>query len=216
MIRQIQKRLKMSEGISKNYLVAALISVLILSAIINYAISSMVIETGPQGEEGERGLTGPTGPEGPEGDKGDRGSTGTQGPQGSTGARGLTGITGSQGLRGATGSQGAQGPRGYTGPKGDTGEPGGVDADVTGLLTSEYHDIWGTDYHVVEGIIINFGTEYAYYVTVTVTWHNYGGGTHIEPAVSIGSLRGHQIYEFSQTFYFEGGYDYLTCDIDWS
>ena len=173
-------------------------------------------EEGPQGEQGEQGEQGIQGP------RGERGITGTGGPQGlkgdtgATGARGLTGSTGPQGLRGATGSQGAQGPRGYTGATGATGSPGGVEADVTGLLISEYHDIWGTDYHVVEGMIINFGTEYAFNVYVTVTWHNYGGGTHTEYAVPIGGLQGHQIYEFSYTFYFEGGYDYTTHEITWS
>ena len=72
----------MAEGISKNYLIASLISVLILSAIVNYGISNMIIKPGPQGE------------------------TGPQGEQG------IQGIPGEQGLQGIQGSQGLQGPAG--------------------------------------------------------------------------------------------------------
>lgn len=180
----------MSEGISKNYLAASLISVLIISAIVNYGISSMVIKTGPQGEKGDTGL------------------------QGLKGERGPTGATGAIGSKGTTG---ATGPRGLTGPKGDKGEPGGVEADITALLYSTFNNVWGgTDYHVVEGLMINFGTEYAYSVTVTCTWGNYGGGTHTEPGVVIGTFRGHEIYDFSHRFYFEGDYDYWELEITWN
>ncbi len=206
----------------KTVVIAILCSIILSTAIVMTVPQVQEAMIGDTGEEGPQGEQGEQGEQGIQGIRGERGITGDQGPQGlkgdtgATGARGLTGSTGSQGLRGATGSQGAQGPRGYTGPKGDKGDPGGVTADVTGLLTSEYHDVWGMDYHVVEGMIINFGTDYAYSVTVKVTWHNYGGGTHTEPAVPIGALRGHQMYDFSYTFYFEGGFDYLTYEITWS
>lgn len=204
----------MTVGLSKNNLVVGLISVLILSAIVNYGISSTVIETGPEGPQGEQGEIGPqgqtgsTGSRGPQGEKGDRGLIGPVGPAGPKGDKGNTGLTGAQGI---------QGPRGYTGAKGDKGEPGGVEADITALLHSEFYNVWGgTDYHIVEGLMINFGTDYAYSVTIVITWGIYGGGTYIGPAVTIGGLNGHQIYEFSHTFYFEGGYDYLTYEITWS
>ncbi|MCW3990901.1 MAG: collagen-like protein [Candidatus Bathyarchaeota archaeon] len=85
----------MSQGVSKNYLIASLITVLILSLILNYSILTTFIKTGPEGETGdmgpqgemgligstgetgERGLIGPVGPEGSKGDKGDRGPTGS-------------------------------------------------------------------------------------------------------------------------------------------
>lgn len=203
----------MSEGISKNYLAAGLISVLIISAIVNYGISTTVLKTGPEGPQGEQGEMGPQGQMGPTGLQGETGDTGPQGPEGDGGPVGPEGPKGDEGNTGPTGPQGSQGARG---PRGYKGEPGGVEADVTALLHSEYYDIWGTDYHVVEGMMINFGTEFAYSVTVKFTWGNYGGGTHTEPAIVIGTLSGHTIYEFSHTFYFEGGYDYLTYEITWS
>jgi len=133
------------------------------------------------------------------GPKGDKGDTGPQGPQGETGPQGLQGETGPQG------------------PKGDKGDPGRVTPDITASLTSTYTDVWlGTDYHDVKGLIINFGSSSAYSVTITITWHITGGGEHTEPADTIGTLSGHRIYEYSKRFYFEGGYDYITWEINWS
>ena len=128
--------------------------------------------------------------------------------------KGEKGDTGPQGLQGETGSQG---PQGIQGPKGDKGDPGGVTPDVTASLTSTYTDVWlGTDYHDVEGLLINFGSDPAYSVTITITWHITGGGEHTEPADLIGTLSGHRIYEYSKRYYFEGGYDYITWEITWS
>ena len=58
----------MAQKISKNDLVIALISVLLLSVIINYSISSTVIKTGPEGPQGKQGKIGPVGIEGPKGE----------------------------------------------------------------------------------------------------------------------------------------------------
>jgi len=142
---------------------------------------------------------------------------GLQGLQGPKGDRGDTGLQGSAGPQGIQGTQGLQGP---TGPKGDTGPPGppgGVEPDVTASLTSTYTDVpFGTDYHDVKGLVINFGSSSAYNVTIKITWHITGGGEHTEPADSIGTLFGHQIYEYSKRYYFEGGYDYITWEITWS
>ncbi|MCK4474227.1 collagen-like protein [Candidatus Bathyarchaeota archaeon] len=136
---------------------------------------------------------------------------GPQGPQGVKGDTGLKGGTGNTGPQGETGSQGIQGP------KGDKGDPGGVTPDVTASLTSTYTDVWGgTDTHKVEGLVINFGSDPAYSVTITITWHITAGGSHTEPADSIGTLSGHKIYEYSKTYYFEGSYDYFTLEITWS
>ena len=98
---------------------------------------------------------------------------------------------------------------------------GGVEPDVTASLTSSYTGVsLGTDYHDVEGLVINFGNNPAYSVTVTITWHITGWHKscieHTEPAVSIGTLSGHGIYEFSKRFYFEDSYDYITWEITWS
>jgi len=76
--------------------------------------------------------------------------------------------------------------------------------------------ILGTDYHDVTGLVINFGSDPAYSVTITITWHITAGGEHTEPAHLIGTFRGHEIYEYSKRFYFEGGYDYITWEINWS
>ena len=161
------KRDKLTEGVSKNTLMVALISILILSVAINYAISSSVLKTGSQGEIGD---TGEQGAKGDIGLTGAKGSTGSKGDIGSTGAKGATGSKGDRGYTGATGAKGS---------KGDQGEPGGVEPYVSALLDSEYYGVWGTDYHVVEGFLVNFGSSYAQSVTVKITWHNYGGGSHI-------------------------------------
>ena len=118
---------------------------------------------------------------------------------------------------GPQGPQGPQGEQGLAGPKGDKGEPGAVEPDVTASLKSTYTDVWlGTDYHDVEGLLVNFGSDPAYSVTITITWHTTGGGIHTEPADSIGSLSEHEIYEYSKRYHFEGGYDYITWEITWS
>ena len=176
-----------SVGISKTAFAAGLIAVLLVSLILGYAISSMVIKTGPQG---------------PKGDKGDTGPQGIQGLQGPQGERGI---------------QGLQGPQGATGPQGPQGPPGGVEPDVTASLSSTYTNVLlGTDYHDVKGYLINFGSAPAYSVTITITWHLTGGGQFTGPADSIGTLSGHQIYEYSKRYYFEGGFDYITLEITWS
>lgn len=131
-----------------------------------------------------------------QGPKGDKGDTGQQGPQG---------------------EQGPQGLQGPVGPKGDKGDPGGVEPYITASLTSSYTNVLiGTDYHDVEGLVINFGSNPAYGVTITITWHITGGGEHTEPADSIGTLSEYQIYRYSKRFYFEGSYDYITLEIAWS
>jgi len=117
---------------------------------------------------------------------------------------------------GPQGPQGIQGTQGIQGPKGDKGDPGGVTPDVTASLTATYTDIWGgTDYHDVKGYLINFGSSPAYNVKITITWHIIGGGEHTEPVDLIGTLNGHQIYEYSKRYYFEGSYDYITWEITW-
>ena len=129
----------------------------------------------------------------------------------------VLGLKGEKGDKGDTGSQGEQGPQGPQGIQGEKGDPGGVEADVTASLTSTYTDVWnGTDYHDVEGLMINFGTETAYSVSITITWHTIGGGEHTEPADPIGSLIGHEIYDYSKRYYIEGSFDYITWEITWT
>ena len=174
-------------GISQRAFAAGLIAVLVASVLLSYAISSTIIKTGPQG------------PQGPQGE---------QGPQG---------IAGPQGIQGDKGDKGDKGDTGATGPQGPQGEPGGVEPYVSASLTSRYTDVWlGTDYHDVEGLMINFGSDPAYSVTITITWHETGGGYHTEPPHSIGVFSGHEIYEYSRRYYFEGSYDYITWEITWS
>ena len=62
--------------------------------------------------------------------------------------------------------------------------------------------------------MINFGSDPAY--SVTITRHETGGGYHTEPPHFIGVLSGHEIYEYSKRYYFEGSYDYITWEITWS
>lgn len=95
----------MSEGLSKNTFVIGLIAILILSAIINYGISSMIIKQGPQGEPGPQG---------------------EQGIQGVSGEQGTQGIQGPQGIQGEPGES-IVGPIGPQGVKGDPGEDGEVE-----------------------------------------------------------------------------------------
>ena len=131
--------------------------------------------------------------------------------------KGEKGDTGPQGERGETGETGLQGIQGEKGDKGEKGDPGGVVPDVTASLTSTYTDIWlGTDYHDVEGLMINFGSDPAYSVTITITWHTTGGGEHTEPADPLGTFSGHRIYEYSKRYYIEGSFDYITWEINWS
>ena len=177
-------------GISKGAFAISLIAVLLTSVLLSYGVSSLVVKVGPEGIQGVKG------------DKGDTGATGPQGIQGDTGTTGLRGSQGEQGL------QGIQGP---------TGPVGGVEADVTASLTSTYTDVWlGTDTHDVEGLMINFGTETAYSVSITITWHTIGGGEHTEPADSLGNLYGHEIYPYSKRYFIEGSFDYITLEITWS
>jgi len=177
----------MSTGISKTTF-----SVGIIVAILAAAFVSTIIATqfGLRGPKGEKGDTGPQGPAGPQG---------------------VQGVQGTQGLQGSTG------PQGDIGPQGPQGEPGGVEPDVTASLTSTYTNvIIGTDYHDVKGLLINFGSTPAYSVTVQIVWHTAGGGEHTEPADTIGTLSGHEIYEYSKRYYFEGGADYITWEITWT
>jgi len=95
----------MSEGLSKNTFVIGLIAILILSAIINYGISSMIIKQGPQGEPG------------PQGEQGIQGVSGEQGIQGESGLKGIQGEPGESII----------GPIGPQGAKGDPGEDGEVE-----------------------------------------------------------------------------------------
>lgn len=177
-------------GISKQGFALGIIAVLIASVLLSYVISSTIIKQGPQGPKGEQGQ------------QGEQGSQGIQGIQGEKGDKGDTGATGPQGLQGI---------------QGEKGDPGGVTPDVTASLTSTYtNNIFGTDYHDVEGLIINFGSDPAYDVTITITWHISGGGTHEEPADYLGAFSGHKIYEYSKRYNFEGNYDYITWNITWT
>jgi len=152
--------------------------------------------------------------QGIKGEKGIKGDTGLQGPQGLQGIQGEHGPAGAQGDTGLRGIQGQIGPQGEKGEKGDTG---GVEPDVTATLTSTFTDvIFGTDYHDVKGLMINFGSDPAYDVTITITWHTTGGGSHTEPAHLIGTIGGHQIYEYSKRYWFEGGFDSMTWEITWT
>ena len=177
-------------GISKQTFVAGLITILIVSLLLSYFISSTTIKEGPQGLEGTQGLQGEQGPQGVQGQQGE------------------------QGFKGDKGDTGATGPQGIQGEKGDIG---GVIPDVTASLTSTYtNNIFGIDYHDVEGLIINFGSDPAYSVTITITWHISGGGTHEEPTDYLGAFSGHKIYDYSKRYNFEGNYDYITWEITWT
>lgn len=127
---------------------------------------------------------------------------------------------GDKGDPGPQGEQGTQGIQGETVPQGLPGKDGidgGIEPYVSASLTSTFTDVWlGTDYHDVEGLMINFGSYPAYDVAITITWHTIGGGEHTEPADSIGTLEGYEIYQYSKRYYIEGGFDYITWEITWS
>lgn len=129
------------------------------------------------------------------------------------GEKGDTGVAGPQGIRGETGLQGIEGEEGE---KGEKGIPGGVEPYVSALLTSSYTDIWlGTDYHNVEGLMINFGSDPAYDVTITITWHTSSGEFTGDPHF-LGTFNGYEIYEYSKRYDIEGNFDYITWEITWS
>lgn len=105
---------------------------------------------------------------------------------------------------------------GSQGLQGEKGDPGGVEHYVSASLTSYYTDVWPeTDYHDVEGLLINFGSEVAWDVTIEFTWRLTGGGYYTDSAY-ISLLAGHEIYDFSERFYFEGGYDAFSWTITWT
>ena len=117
---------------------------------------------------------------------------GFQGPKGDKGDSGLQGITGNQGLRGLQGE------------KGDPGKDGGVTADIKGLITDTYSDnFWTTDTHIVDGFVINFGTEPAYNVVVKITW-NLGSGQYVYKYISLGTMWAHHVREIYQSYRFNG------------
>lgn len=183
---------KLSEGsavgISKTAFLVGLITVLLASLLLGYAISSMVIEVGPQG---------------PKGDQGDPGLPGETGPGGP------------QGLQGLTGPQGPQGETGPEGPAGPEGPPGEVAVDVSALISVTFTSIWlGDDRHDVEGFIVNFGTDTAYNVEIDLTW-DLGAGKYVYKTISIGTMFGHGIEEIDVTYYFEGTGTY-SYEITWT
>jgi len=172
-------------GTSKQAFAAGLIAVLVASVVASYAIASMVVKVGPQGPPGPQGNTG---------------------PQGLTGLQGETGPQGPQGLQGETGPQG---------PQGEKGDPGTVAVDITGYLTDTYTYSWlGIDEHQVEGFIVNWGTQPAYNVVLTLTWE-LGAEQEHTATISIGILLGHEFDRISETYYFEGQGN-LYYDVTWT
>lgn len=165
---------KGSAGISKTAFAIGIIAVLLASLLQNYAISSTVIQTEPQGDKGPQGSQGETGPQGPQGEQG------------------LTGL------------QGETGPQGIQGPQGEKGDPGDVAVDVSALVSVAFNNVsLGDDEHVVSGFIVNFGTEIAWNVKIELTW-NLGGGKYVYKTINTGSMVGHAIMSFGATYYFEG------------
>ena len=75
-------------GISQKTFAIGIITVLLASLLLNYAISSVVIQTGPKGDKGDTGPQGPKGDTGIQGEQGPQGETGPQGPQGEQGPAG--------------------------------------------------------------------------------------------------------------------------------
>lgn len=137
--------------------------------------------------------------------------TGGEGPQGS---QGLAGDMGAPGPQGPKGDKGDTGPQGLQGPQGPPGPAGGVEPYVSGMLTSEYHDIWlGTDYRVVTGFLINFGSKFATNISVKLTW-SYSGGSY-STTQDIGTLVGYKIYKYDFTYYWEGSAGSLSWEITW-
>ena len=158
----------MAQQISKNDLVIALISVLILSAIVNYGISNMIIKPGPQGETG------------PQGEQGIQGIPGEQGLQGSQGLQGPAGEPGEQGLQGL---QGFRGPVGYY----MTYNPVGEYVEVPGIINGDLNDGGEGWYYQGKG---GFGWDMAIlYQHLTISFimqsieinQNYGLAFMVEP-----------------------------------
>ena len=180
-----------SAGISTRMFAIGLICAILISGVGTYAILK---------------ATGVGGPQGPKGIAGEMGLAGVQGLQGPKGDIGPTGPKGDKGDRG---------PQGLQGPKGDKGDPGGVEPYVSCMLTSEYHhSVWGTDYRIVRGVLINFGSEMAKDVTVKLTWY-YSGGSYSKTQY-IGTLVGYKIYNYDITYHWEGSAGTLSWTITWN
>jgi len=169
-------------GISRTTFIVGLVIAILVSISISTLVTTQTdLAKGPKGDPGPQGLQGVAGPQG------------TQGPQG---------IQGPEGSQGSPGETGLQGPQGETGPQGPPGTE--MAADVSALLTITFTSVSpGDDRHDVEGIIINFGTETAYNVTIDLTW-DLGGGMYVYKTINVGNPWGHYIGEIGATYYFEG------------
>ena len=205
--------LKNSKGISTAIFVAALIITIVCSTLIAGVVSTQ-FATGAKGDKGDTGAIGSTGATGPAG-----GPVGPQGPAGATGAQGLPGPTGATGAKGDKGDTGAQGPTGATGAQGIQGVKGDTGtvipaAHVSADLKDTYTYIWlGTDSHVVNGYLINFGDKTAYNVQVTMTW--IVGGVNVSQVSNFGDIAPYSIQTFAATYSFEND-GTMTYTIVWS
>ncbi len=85
--------------ISKTVFLAGLLSSILISSVVMFAVSGFMVQSGPQGEQGIQGPQGDTGEQGP---KGDTGATGATGPAGSKGDMGATGPAGPAGKDGSS------------------------------------------------------------------------------------------------------------------
>jgi len=134
---------------------------------------------------------------------------GPRGPQGETGPQGLPGPEGPQG------PQGEQGPQGPMGPRGPEGPPGGVEADLSAYLESDWMYIEPKTYLTFTGFLINFGSQPAYNVQIKFTFTIHGG--EFIRTYDYGAIGGHDVsrlwIQFSFDLYFDS-YSY-SWDITW-
>ena len=106
--------------------------------------------------------------------------------------------------------EGLQGERGPTGEKGD---PGTVAVDITAFITQNWND--GLNIHEIEGWIVNWGTDTAYDIKLTITWW-YGSEKEHSELIYIETLEGHKFEYISETYYFEGQGHPFYYDVTWT
>ena len=102
-----------------------------------------------------------------------------------------------------------------------------LQTDVTGLQTSlsdlqeayltaglKDDKLSSTYSHNLKGTVINFGSETAYNITITVKWYLQGASFHQE-IITIESLAGRSLMDISFSYVFGGSADDLSSTIVW-
>ena len=94
----------------------------------------------------------------------------------------------------------------------DTSLATAQEADISASLDDERLE--SSYFHSVQGLVINFGSEPAVNIVITVKWFNEGTSYHQE-IITIPSLDGRAIKEINFSYAFEGRADDLQYTVSW-